>query len=90
MRSFERQLEGRRGIQAHPMLRKNIVIIIIGHLTSKVCLGSFVLDEISGEIFDLLLSLSDFTEFKDLMLSYKKSKLDRRSTSSLTVSQTAL
>ena len=27
--------------------------------------------EICGDIFDLLLSLSDFGEFKDLMLSFK-------------------
>lgn len=29
-------------------------------------------DEMDTEIFDLLLSLSDFDEFKDVMLSYKK------------------
>jgi ADP-ribosylation factor 2-binding protein len=29
-------------------------------------------DEVSGEIFDLLLSMGDFTEFKDLMLSHKR------------------
>ena len=28
-------------------------------------------DEVAGDIFDLLLSLSSFSEFKDLMLSYK-------------------
>lgn len=32
-------------------------------------------DEISGEIFDLLLSLGDFTEFKEMMISHKKQKL---------------
>lgn len=31
-------------------------------------------DELSGEVFDLLLSLGDFLEFKDLMLSFKRSK----------------
>ena len=29
-------------------------------------------DEMDTEIFDLLLSLSDFDEFKEVMLSYKK------------------
>jgi len=29
-------------------------------------------DEMDTEIFDLLLSLSDFDEFKEIMLSYKK------------------
>mmetsp|Transcript_24550 Transcript_24550/g.22303 ORF Transcript_24550/g.22303 Transcript_24550/m.22303 type:complete len:152 (-) Transcript_24550:89-544(-) len=29
-------------------------------------------DEISGEIFDLLSSMGDFNEFKDLMLNYKR------------------
>eukprot|EP00603_Paraphysomonas_imperforata_P014938 CAMPEP_0114466584 /NCGR_PEP_ID=MMETSP0104-20121206/9149_1 /TAXON_ID=37642 ORGANISM="Paraphysomonas imperforata, Strain PA2" /NCGR_SAMPLE_ID=MMETSP0104 /ASSEMBLY_ACC=CAM_ASM_000202 /LENGTH=153 /DNA_ID=CAMNT_0001639957 /DNA_START=113 /DNA_END=574 /DNA_ORIENTATION=- len=48
-------------------------------------------DEISGEIFDLLLSLSDFSEFKDLMLSYKRSKGDRRGSTlpAVTVSQSS-
>jgi ADP-ribosylation factor 2-binding protein len=31
-------------------------------------------DQICGDIFDLLLSLSDFGEFKDLMLSFKAQK----------------
>lgn len=31
-------------------------------------------DQICGDIFDLLLSLSDFQEFKDLMLSFKAEK----------------
>mmetsp|Transcript_29196 Transcript_29196/g.29545 ORF Transcript_29196/g.29545 Transcript_29196/m.29545 type:complete len:167 (+) Transcript_29196:114-614(+) len=31
-------------------------------------------DELSGEVFDLLLSLGDFNEFKQLMLSHKKAK----------------
>jgi len=32
-------------------------------------------DQLSGEVFDLLLSLADFSEFKETMLSYKnKSK----------------
>ncbi len=34
-------------------------------------------DEIAGEIFDLILSLGDFTEFKELILAYKKRKLRR-------------
>lgn len=33
---------------------------------------TFISDEISGEIFDLLVSLGDFTEFKEMMLSYKR------------------
>lgn len=36
-------------------------------------------DEISGEIFDLLLSMGDFTEFKDLMIATKKGMQGRRS-----------
>ena len=32
-------------------------------------------DEIDIEIFDLLMSLGDFSEFKTLMLSHKKAKL---------------
>lgn len=30
-------------------------------------------DEITGDVFDMLMSFTDFTEFKDLMLSYKNS-----------------
>ena len=29
-------------------------------------------DELAGEVFDLLLSLSDFQTFKDIMVSYKQ------------------
>ena len=31
-------------------------------------------DEISGEIFDMLLSLGDYSEFKHMMLSHKAEK----------------
>ncbi len=31
-------------------------------------------DELSAEIFDLLMSLGDFVEFKQMMLSYKRQK----------------
>lgn len=31
-------------------------------------------DELSSDIFDMLMSFSDFNEFKDLMLSYKRSQ----------------
>merc|ERR1719487_111885 len=31
-------------------------------------------DEISGEIFDMLLSLGDYSEFKQMMLSHKAEK----------------
>jgi hypothetical protein len=37
-------------------------------------------DEIGGEIFDLLMSFGDFSEFKELMLSYKRAKQDSNST----------
>lgn len=37
------------------------------------------IDEISGEIFDLLTSLADFGEFKEMMLSYKKAKSEYKS-----------
>ncbi len=37
-------------------------------------LFSFPQDELGGEVFELLTTLGDFTEFKDLMLSYKQSK----------------
>jgi hypothetical protein len=30
--------------------------------------------ELDGEVFDLLMSLGDFSEFKQLMLSYKQAK----------------
>lgn len=29
-------------------------------------------EELSAEIFDLLMALGDFSEFKDMMLSYKR------------------
>ena len=32
------------------------------------------LEELSAEIFDLLMALGDFAEFKELMLSYKRQK----------------
>ena len=35
---------------------------------------NFFTDEIDVEIFDLLMSLGDFDEFKQLMLSHKKEK----------------
>ncbi len=38
-------------------------------------------DEIAGEIFDLILSLGDFAEFKELILAYKKRKLRKQSKS---------
>lgn len=31
-------------------------------------------DELSGDVFDMLLNLGEFTEFKDLMISFKQSK----------------
>jgi hypothetical protein len=34
----------------------------------------FYKDELGGEVFELLTTLGEFTEFKDLMLSYKQSK----------------
>ena len=34
-------------------------------------------DPFEGEIFDMLISLSDFTEFKDMMLCFKKEKEER-------------
>mmetsp|Transcript_22040 Transcript_22040/g.26029 ORF Transcript_22040/g.26029 Transcript_22040/m.26029 type:complete len:184 (-) Transcript_22040:92-643(-) len=34
-------------------------------------------DEICGDVFDLLLSLGDFAEFKDLMLDHKRTKARR-------------
>jgi uncharacterized membrane protein len=41
-------------------------------------------DDLSGEVFDLMVSLGDFLEFKDLMLSFKKSKQPVSSSSSST------
>jgi len=29
-------------------------------------------DEITGDVFDILLGLSDFEEFKEMMLAYKR------------------
>lgn len=34
-------------------------------------------EEITADVFDVLLSLGDFTVFKDIMLSYKASKAGR-------------
>ena len=31
-------------------------------------------DELCSDIFDMLMSFSDFNEFKDLMLSYKRAQ----------------
>lgn len=39
---------------------------------------SMFLDEIGGEIFDLLLSLADFGEFKDMMLSHRKAREEQK------------
>jgi hypothetical protein len=40
------------------------------------------LDDLSGEVFDLLITLGDFLEFKDLMLSFKRSKAESKSSKS--------
>jgi hypothetical protein len=37
-------------------------------------------DELSGEVFDMLASLKDFMEFKELMLATKRSKGSSRGT----------
>jgi len=31
-------------------------------------------DEVTGDVFDMLMSLSDFEEFRGVILAYKKSK----------------
>lgn len=36
-------------------------------------------DEIGGEIFDLLLSLSDFVEFKGMMIAHRQAREGRAS-----------
>lgn len=47
-------------------------------ISTKYCSSIFLfihdIDELSGEVFDTLLSIGDFLEFKDLMLSFKASK----------------
>jgi len=47
---------------------------LVAYLTSKFSapLSIPAQDEISGDVFDLLLSLSDFGEFKELMLEHKR------------------
>lgn len=39
-------------------------------------------DELGGEVFELLTSLGDFTEFKDLMISHKNSKQQQQQNAS--------
>jgi uncharacterized membrane protein YgcG len=48
---------------------------------------SLFVEELAGEVFDLLLSLGDFMEFKDLMLSYKRNKQGGSSSSSSSSAQ---
>ena len=43
-------------------------------------------DEISGEIFDLLLSLGEFTEFKEMMLSYKRARSEAKGVGGISIS----
>jgi hypothetical protein len=45
----------------------------------SLCRTHHLADEVSGEIFDLLTSLADFAEFKELMLSYKRAKSEYKS-----------
>ena len=42
----------------------------------------FILDELSGDVFDIMSSLSDFNEFKELMLSYQRSSQATKAISS--------
>jgi hypothetical protein len=39
---------------------------------NPVVIFCLVIDEVSSDVFDLLLSMGDFTEFKELMLSHKR------------------
>ena len=50
-----------------------------------VCKTDSFADEISGEIFDLLLSLGDFTEFKEMMLSYKRAHSEVKGVGGLSI-----
>ena len=68
MRRFETMVASRPGSFAFP-------------LYAEICLFDLDIfyhhysDELGGEIFDILLSLSDFTEFKDMILNYKRSHM---------------
>ena len=66
MARFEGLVAGRPGRFVHSL-----------HINSRYCIViqrdwyDFV-DELGGEIFDMLTSLGDFMEFKDLILNYKR------------------
>jgi hypothetical protein len=65
MRNFELQLAARKGTH------QDNTHIVIEMSDSCVC-WLMLSDEISGEIFDLLVSLGEFSEFKEMMLAYKR------------------
>ena len=49
-----------------------------------------MVDDLSGDVFDLLMSLGDFSEFKQLMLSVKKAKSGGDNSGSLAICGTSL
>jgi hypothetical protein len=66
MHRFESLVADRKGLVFPPSLPPSFF-------------SSSLTDEVSGEIFDLLTSLADFGEFKELMLSYKRAKSEYKS-----------
>lgn len=54
--------------------RKGNILSFLNYLRFKTICSVYFVDELSGEIFDLLISLGDFLEFKDNMVSYKNAK----------------
>jgi len=65
MRKFEEDIAARKGIFMHKHA-------FAAYCTCHHFSYPHPADEVSGDVFDLLLSIGDFTEFKDLMLSHKR------------------
>ena len=67
METFEQMLVVRQGM-----------IPCITYFLWIYSLFSFIAEEIGGEIFDLLLSMSDFSEFKEMMVARKQAKEEQK------------
>ncbi len=66
MRKLEAIIVNRQGEQRSPSLAF--------HFFVSPRLTLHCSDELGGEVFELLTSLGEFSEFKDLMIAYKQSK----------------
>ncbi len=67
MEAFEQMLISRQGRVTHLQSPSPFV--------TRLRLYS---DEIGGEIFDLLLAMSDFSEFKEMMIARKQAKEEQK------------